>query len=361
MSVLNSKISLRGFSKGYEDTFGEYEDTANAADYFVDTPDEPAPIMAAPNLIYTDADSANGTFGATTTANITYGFEGEHVSVLKPDIAGTIIGAQATTETNTGAGPYTHKYKFQSSGSSGALSIKSRNMLEAHGNTIDQYSGVVAPEFEIIADKSGYVKLRAALMGYAAKKTSSFTLANMVTQTVSLSQGLKFGDAKMIKGTHNTGTDSFTAVDTYNPYVESFSIKHAMNIVDSTKYQMGSQTGLVKAWDVGGISCEVKAKVHITAVDSSSPSGEAQNWLTWLMGQTEFALQFPIVGALISGSDYFTVTTVFPKVRLKAAKEIAEDGILKRELDFEVIYTPNDYYMMITIIDSTASHIPAIS
>lgn len=337
MTVLPQAVNFRAIAETYEDTFAEYEGTA--ADYSAFAY-EGDPIERKAGVIATDGGMANGTFGIRNTEVLTEGFDVEHKSILTPDFAGialTSLGAGESNSTNI------HYLKFLSSPNS--VTLKQRNIIEKMGDIITQYSGCQITSFGVEADKAGYVKNMAQIRGYGNYKTTSLALsaATMNDNRINKDQFLKFGDATLKTGTNSfsTGVPVFTSTADWKAKLRSFSWSIKANIVESGVYQFGTTTtgttdGKAKDWPFAGYEVALKAKFLSASVEDATDF-----WITREIAQTEFALQIPIVGKLASGSDYYSVIALFPRVRVKRAAPVVEDGVHMRNVEFEVIFRGN--------------------
>lgn len=348
MAVLPQAVSMRGFSETYEDTFGEYESTITNFTVF---PYEGDPIERKAMTIATTKGMANGTLGVTNTEVVTVGLEGEHKSILTPDLAGIMLTSLGASESSGTAD--INYLTFLSSPAS--VTLKARNMLEKYGdaaathgtsgnNNVVQYSGIQPTSFQVDGDKSGYVKCTTSLIGYAAYKNSALTVAGMNDNRVLKTQYLRFGDATLKTGTNTfvtTGLPQFTSTADWKAKLQSFSWSIKANIVEAGLYQFGVTTtgtvdGTVKEYPFSGYETTLKAKFMSASVEDATDF-----WKTREMAQTEFAVQIPIVGQLATGSDYYSVIALFPRVRVKSSNLVSEDGVLMHDVDFEVIFRGN--------------------
>lgn len=338
MAALPQAVNMRAFSETYEDTFAEYEPTAADFTAFAYEGD---PIERKAIITATDGGTANGTLGIRNTEVLTEGFDAEHKGILTPDLAGialTSMGAGESNSTNI------HYLKFLSSPNS--VTLKQRNICEKVGDIIAQYSGVQITSFMVEADKSGYIKNTLGLRGYGAYKLSSATLsaATMNDNRVAKAQFLRFGDATLKTGTNTfatTGLPQFTSTADWKAKLQSFSWSVKANLVESGIYQFGTTStgtvnGYAKDYPFAGYEATLKAKFLSSSVEDATDF-----WKTREMAQTEFALQIPIVGQLASGSDYYSVIALYPRVRVKSATAVVEDGVHMRDVEFEVIFRGN--------------------
>lgn len=351
---LMQAASKRGFSKGYEDTFGEYEETAS--DY-VCFNYEGDPIEVQEDVLYVNNDEVSGSVEPTDSELLTYKIDGTHVNRLTPTLAGLFFTALADTNATTaGVASYTHKCTFLSSGSSGAFTgIKTRNMLEKFGDKLYQYSGVGMTSLEIAQDAKGYAKATIGLRGLAAYKSSSITFANMITYMVA-EDYLTFADMSFKRGTYDQATNIFSSLTDFTAKVRSLNFKFENTIDESGAYQMGSSSKYIRAMPISGRTISLTAKVSFNSVDDLT-----DDWFTDYFEQTERAIQVPIIGAVIGGTEKYSVILNFPKVRAKTIKVSNDNGILTRDLEFTIMGTPNGTTLYVEVINNIGSLISPIS
>lgn len=348
MAVPLQAVSFCGLSETYEDTFGEYESTITNFTGFAYEGD---PIERKAVTVASTAGMATGALGVTQTEVVTVGFDASRKFILTPDLAGICLTSLGASESSGTAN--INYLTFLSSPSS--VTLKSRNLLEKYGDAsathgasgtanIVQYSGVQPTSFMVEADKSGYVKATVQMKGYAAYKNSSLTVAGLNDNRVSKTQFLRFGDATFKTGTNTfvtTGLPQFSSTADWKAKLQSFSWSVVAKIVEGGMYQFGTTAtgtldGTVKEYPFAGYEATLKARFMSQSVEDATDF-----WKTREMAQTEFAVQIPIVGQLAAGSDYYSVIALFPRVRVKSANLVTDNGVLMHDVDFEVIFRGN--------------------
>lgn len=352
MAVLPQAVSMRAFAETVDASVGAYESTITN---FTTFPYEGDPLQRKAVTIASDKGMANGALGVANTEVVTVGLEGEHKSILTPDLAGIVLTSMGASEASGTAN--INYLSFLSSPT--AVTLKSRNMLEKYGDAIAthgtgspgttgivQYSGIQPVSFQVDGDKSGYVKCTTGLQGYTAYKCSALTPAGMNDNRVLKTQYLRFGDATLKTSSQaityaTTGLPQLgTSVD-WKAKLQSFSWSVKANIVEAGKYQFGTTAtgtidGKVKEYPFAGYEATLKAKFMSASVEDATDF-----WKTREMAQTEFAVEIPIVGQLAAGSDYYSVIALFTRCRVKTCNLVTEEGVLMHDVEFEVIFRPN--------------------
>lgn len=362
MALLH-QVGLRALSVTYEDTFGEYEATPGD---FISFTYEGDPIERKPMLTVDTGGQANGTLGVTETQVLTVGFDQTFKTILNPNLVGIVCASMGASE-NTATAKYNY-YTFLSSPAS--VTLKSRNLLEkygdvaaTHGTTgtgagIVQYSGVQPYSLAVEADKSGWIKCDVGIRGYAAyKNPTDHTVGTVNDNRVAKASWLRFGDATLKTGTvdFNTptaNTPNFTSTADWKAKLQSFSWSVKANILEGGIYQFGTTAtgttdGTAKEYPFSGYEVSLKAKFM-----SASTEDATDFWKTREMAQTEFAVQIPIIGQSQGSSEYYTVTALFPRVRVKSCNLVNDNGVLMHDVEFQAIMLPNAASASATVLST---------
>lgn len=350
---------VRAFGLKAEAAFGadnEATDTHIAFNY------EGGPIERKNWNYYKNDDEVNGAFLPDQAQIINKHIEDSWKNKLTPNMIGLVCGCIAD-EYSVALAPgettiYKHVFKFLSSGllaSSGLKPFVSRNMIEASGNLITLYKGIILNGFEISGDRAGFINGMADIIGYNGHASSSKTKAYLFGSSVKCSQPyMKYGDFKFKKGTYNYGTEAFTLVTDQHSQLMTASVKHKKTA--EKQAQFGDQNGTVTQIVPVGYETSINCKFELTAMADFLTDWEAQN---------QFAIQIPIAGPVIAGAaagTRFQVNTVFPKVQIESAEISPEGSKLVRDAVFSILSNPKGQddqseFLVVEVVDKVPNYV----
>lgn len=331
----------RAFSKTYEDTWGEYEETPGD---FTSLNFDGAHLFHKAKNLYLNENEVTGSLHPTQSEILTRELRGDHKGRLSPMLAGLFFSSWCDTYSSTpgASSTYTHMCKFKSSVQP---SMKSRNMLELCGGAVRQYSGIVFPSFEISSEKEQFINATMGVLGYYATKTSSVTAANMETNKNTESY-MNFGDLAFSRGTYNQSTDAYVATDTFTAKVRSLTIKCEVLLDENSMYQMGNTTTTVDNQIPINTKWTISGKLQINALDDAT-----DDWLTDYFARTTWAVQVPITGAIAAGAVNYYIGYNFPVCEIASCDLTEDNGLLTRDIEITVLGTPNGTSAVVNIVN----------
>lgn len=348
MPSLSNKTDLRGISLTYEGTYGNEEVTSsNILAY----PYRGQPLEVKPVHVFTDGETANGTLGVSRMDIITQEINESMEMELHSDLVSQVLHGLANSQSEATTSPESYTSLLYSQ----ALpTLKSRNVVERYGTELVQYTGCVFTGFSVsisASDNNKIGKLTIPIRGYHTLQTSpTVTYANLGTQMVSLDGFLSHGDTSFLRGAAfssanlNTGITAWSTVDDFTSKMES--VEYGVNypLLESALWKAGTTSSgtRVKSYRVtpelaGPPSVTLKAKVRCNNLDDST-----DDWYTEMIAETEFSIRVSSIGKVISSGVYSTVQATFPNVRIKSCPLVKEDGIYKRDVEFEVLMRRSD-------------------
>lgn len=350
-NFLSDRIGIRAFSRNVESTFGEdLEATAEFKQFDY----EGGPIEQVAGNLYVNSDQVTGSFVPTKTELLHRHIEAQHVGHMTCNLVGMVMGCIAETETSALASGesaiWTKKYHFLSSGLAsnyGLANLRSRNLIEAMGDTIKLYKGVVLNGIEFQMQRGNPCKVSVDVNGYNGTATSTKTRKNL-KDAATTHPFMTFGDIDFDEGTYTFATEAFSSTVDHKTGLMDFSCTIRKTI--KKENLAGGTSGAVDRIDATGVEVICNFKYEIDTV---------ADWFSLWDAQTEKAIKFTALGGVISGAannTKYQIDIVFPKVKVKSKDVNPEDGKLVRNVELEIIGTPtgedaSSEYALISVTD----------
>ncbi len=346
MTTKRITTGWRGFSLARESSFGTPAPVDTAFNF------EGPPTDIEINQVHTDENEITGLNEPGSHEILNWKLEGVHRQRAAPHnlayFLSAVMGKVTTQTPDVINDPSVRRHWIERDIANSAL--PSVTLVEFDGIAQKRFPGVFAQSMKVTGERNDFLKLDARFFGMGKEESSAIAKPAVIPESY-----LRYGDVEFTRGGSLSGSvaggDLAVGASPVSFKGDLRSFAWTIDNQANPVYEMGDNSGHVSRAERGDrFTHELSAVFEM----------QDDNHKTGLINGTQYVLNIPIVGGVISGGSgafNFSVNFIFPKVVYREAKKIRDRQAVIVNAEFQVLEDPTHGSVIVKVFNEQTGYL----